>query len=225
MLLSLKTADGAPLSAEVRDLVVAGWAGRDRAAVDHHIAELADLGVAPPSSVPLYYRVSAGLLTTAPRVQVLGADSSGEAEAVVLSVGGSLWVGIASDHTDRKVESYSVAVSKQMCVKPMGAEVWPFAEVADHWDDLILRSYATIGGERVLYQVGGVSSLVRPEDLIAGWEAAHGRFADGQAMLCGTVPAIGGIRPADRFEIVLEDPVRKRSLTHAYAMDVLPVVA
>lgn len=224
-MLNLKSADGAPLSCEVRDLIVAGWAGRDRAAVDHHIAELAELGVAPPSQVPLYYRVSADRLTTDSRVQVLGAESSGEAEAIVLSIGGVLWVGIASDHTDRKVESYSVAVSKEMCPKPMGAELWPFAEVADHWDELVLRSYATIGGDRVLYQEGKVASLLRPEDLISGWEAAHGRFADGQAMLCGTVPAIGGIRPAERFEIVLEDPLRRRSLSHAYSMEILPVVA
>ncbi len=222
---NLKTADGTALAAEVRELIVAGWAGRDRAAVDHHIAELAELGVAPPSSVPLYYRVSAGRLTTAPRVQVLGADGSGEAEAVILGAAGRLWVGIGSDHTDRKVESYSVAVSKEMCPKPMGETVWPFAEVADHWDELILRSFATIGGERVLYQEGAVSALLPPGELIAGWEAAHGRFGDGQAMLCGTLPAIGGIRPAERFEIELEDPVRKRRLSHAYVMDVLPVVA
>jgi hypothetical protein len=224
-MLTLKTPDGLDLAVEVRDLIVAGWAGRDRAAVDHHIAELAELGVAPPSSVPLYYRVSADRLTTAPRLQVLGGDGSGEAEAVILGANGRLWVGVGSDHTDRKVESYSVAVSKEMCPKPMGASVWAFDEVKDHWDELILRSFATVGGARVLYQEGKVSALLPPAVLVAGWEALHGPFGDGRAMLCGTLPAIGGIRPADRFEIELEDPVLRRRLTHAYEVEVLPVVA
>ena len=50
-MLTLHAADGATLAVEIHELIVAGWAGRDRAAVDHHIAELAELGVAPPSSV------------------------------------------------------------------------------------------------------------------------------------------------------------------------------
>lgn len=225
MLLNLRTPDGAPLAAEIHDLIVAGWAGRDRAAVDHHIRELAELGVAPPSTVPLYYRVSADRLTTSPKLQFTGGESSGEAEAVILGIGGKLWVGIGSDHTDRKVEAYSVAVSKQMCEKPVGPVVWPYDEVAPHWDSLILRSYATISGERVLYQEGTVAGLLHPSELIAGWNKAHRGFADGCAMLCGTLAAIGGVRPAERFEIVLEDPVLKRNLNHTYDVEVLPVVA
>ena len=34
---------------------------------------------------------------------------------------GRIFVGLGSDHTDRKVETYSVTVSKQMCDKPDGA--------------------------------------------------------------------------------------------------------
>jgi hypothetical protein len=44
-------------------------------------------------------------------------------------------------------------------------------------------------------------------------------------MFCGTLGAIGGIRPASRFEMELEDPVLERTLRHAYAIDVLPVVS
>ena len=32
---------------------------------------------------------------------------------------GRIFVGCGSDHTDRKVEAYSVTVSKQMCDKPI----------------------------------------------------------------------------------------------------------
>ncbi len=51
------------LTVAPRRLVVAGWTGRDPAAIEHHIAELEAIGVPRPSSVPLYYRVGANLLT------------------------------------------------------------------------------------------------------------------------------------------------------------------
>ena len=44
-------------------------------------------------------------------------------------------------------------------------------------------------------------------------------------MFCGTLAAIGGIRPASRFEVELEDPVLGRTLRHAYDIDALPVVS
>ena len=52
--------DGRPF--DINDLVIAGWTGRDVAALNHHIEELKAIGVQPPSKVPLYYRVAASLL-------------------------------------------------------------------------------------------------------------------------------------------------------------------
>ena len=43
-------------------------------------------------------------------------------------------------------------------------------------------------------------------------------------MFGGTFAAMGGIRPADRFEYELEDPVLKRSIRHGYDVTVLPVL-
>jgi hypothetical protein len=43
-------------------------------------------------------------------------------------------------------------------------------------------------------------------------------------MFCGTLGAIGGIRPATRFEMELADPILGRSIRHAYDIEVLPVV-
>jgi len=148
---TFRTPEGGSLEIVVEQLVIAGWAARDLEAVEVHIRELEEIGVPRPSSVPLFYRVAADCLTTAARLQVLGGESSGEVEAVLLAdAQGGLWVGVGSDHTDRKVEAYSVAVSKQLCPKPVSAEVWPFAEVADHWDSLVLRSHVVIDGVQPL---------------------------------------------------------------------------
>lgn len=62
-----ETAAGA-LDVAVNDLIVAGWTARDRAGAQHHVEELAALGVPPPSRMPLYYRVSDMLLTQAPTI-------------------------------------------------------------------------------------------------------------------------------------------------------------
>jgi hypothetical protein len=215
---------GEATEAAITQLVIAGWTGRDIAAVEHHIEELARIGVAPPSAVPLFYRVAASLLTTAGMIEVLGDGSSGEAEAVLLSLPDGLWVGLGSDHTDRKVEAYSVAVSKQLCSKPLAPEAWPFEEVADHWDALILRSYVAEDGKRVPYQEGTLATNRTPRNLVQRY-AGDGGLPVGTAMLCGTVPVIGGIRPAGRFELELEDPVRGRTLRHGYDVRALPVVS
>ncbi len=92
-----------------RELVIAGWTGRDEAAIRHHIEELAGIGVPRPSSVPLFYRGSVDLLTQSETLQVVGAETSGEVEAVLVALADGLWVTVGSDHTDRKSESWSVA--------------------------------------------------------------------------------------------------------------------
>jgi len=43
-------------------------------------------------------------------------------------------------------------------------------------------------------------------------------------MMGGTMSAIGGIRPASRFEMELEDPVTGDRIIHAYDIEALPVV-
>lgn len=212
------------ISLELETLVIAGWAGRDEAAIQHHIHELAAIGVPPPSSVPVFYRGAASLVTQSRRVEVLGPDSSGEIEPVILSLADGLWVTVGSDHTDRKAETYGIALSKQMCAKPVGTMLWKYDEVAPHWDDLVLRAHAVIGGERVLYQEGPLAALRPPADLIARW-TGRDTLLPATLMFGGTLGAIGGIRPAARFEMELVDPVLKRAMSHAYDIVDLPVVS
>lgn len=207
----------------IRRGVIAGWTGRDAAAVEHHIAELEKLGVARPASVPIFYRVAASRFTTAGAIEVAGGESSGEVEFVLVQHGGRLYVGVGSDHTDRKVETYNVTVSKQVCEKPLAPALWAYEDVRTHWERLVLRSYACRGGERVLYQEGTVAAMRAPEELIARY-AGDGGLEDGTIMFCGTLAAKGGIRPAPRFEFELEDPVRDFRIAHGYDVVSLPVM-
>jgi len=225
MTLSLTVLDDAgeqPLSVSVDHLVIAGWAARDTAKQQHHIDELAAIGVKPPTETPTFYRTAAARLTTAPRIECVGGASSGEAETVVFCHDGTLYVGVGSDHTDREAEAHGIALSKQMCDKPVAAQVWRMDDVADHWDQLILRSWRWKNGTRHLYQEGAVSSLLTPDDVIARYTGGKG-LSDGMAVFGGTMPAIGGIRAGDRFDCELEDPVRGRSIRFGYDIVVLPV--
>lgn len=211
---------GGGIDAVIDDLIVAGWTGRDGKAVQHHIDELTAIGVTPPSRVPLFYRVSNTLATQAPEIQVLGEETSGEAEPLLLNIADALWLGLGSDHTDRVLEAVSVAASKQACAKPVAHGLWPLKEVEDHPDRLVLRCHIKQADGWSLYQEGTLAAL-RPLDALA----RDAGLAPGGAMLCGTVPAIGAIRPASAWRMELEDPVRERSLALSYSVTTLPVVA
>jgi len=196
------------------ELVIAGWTGRDQAALHKHIKELEEIGVKPPKSTPIFYRVAASLFTYGNEIQVSGPDTSGEVEFVLMK-GEELRVCVGSDHTDRKTETIGVSLSKQLCAKPVSPESWSYAEVKPHWEKLVLRSWTD--GE--LYQEGPVTAMRAPEDLLQ----RYGGLRPGWAMFCGTLAAKGGIRPGKVFRMELEDPVLKRKLKHEYSIKVLPV--
>jgi len=196
------------------ELVIAGWTGRDEAALRKHIRELEEIGVKAPKTTPIFYRVSASLFTHETAIQVSGPDTSGEVEFVLMQEK-ELRVAVGSDHTDRKAETIGVSLSKQLCAKPISRESWRYDEVKPHWEKLVLRAWAD--GE--LYQEGPVTAMRSPEDLLQ----RYGGLKNGWAMFCGTLAAKGGIRPAGRFAMELEDPVLKRKLMHEYRINALPI--
>lgn len=220
--LQFQVAGGGALALDIQRLIIAGWTGRDAEAVNHHIRELEEIGVKPPSAVPCFYPLAASLLTTGAVLEVPREDSSGETEFVLLQDSDALYIGIGSDHTDRKVEAYDVTVSKQMCAKPVGTEVWRFDEVAGHWDQLQMRCWRVRDGRRALYQEGGVTRLLDPRDLIRRLTGDDALPA-GTAMFCGTQAVIGELGHGEAFEVELHDPVRNRTLRHAYRVQSLAV--
>jgi hypothetical protein len=217
------TVAGVPVNIDISRLIIAGWTGRDPEAVNHHIAELAQIGVQPPREVPMFYRVGASLMTQANAIEVIGADSSGEVEFVLVSSGDRIFVGVGSDHTDRKVETYGVTVSKQVCAKPVSSELWPLDEIETHWDQLILRSFVTRAGERILYQEGSVARMLAPKELIARLPDSPGALPSGTAMFCGTLPALGPVAGGELFEVELIDSLRNKRLDHRYAVHSLAI--
>ncbi|MDP5365479.1 MAG: DUF2848 domain-containing protein [Paracoccaceae bacterium] len=217
-----------PVQIEITQGVIAGWTGRNADAVNHHIAELAEIGVPAPSTVPLYYRVSDLMFTTAPVIQCLDDTSSGEAEPTLIDDGTRLYLGLGSDHTDRKLEAYSVAHSKQICPKPMAPVLWDFDEVAGHLDEIRIRSFIKEGDEWVAYQEGTLASIRPLSELLAGSPATQGgtRLQPGTAMMCGTFAVLsGGVRPANAFRMEMIDDRLGRRIEHGYHMVSLPVIA
>jgi hypothetical protein len=207
----------------IAKLIIAGWTGRDKAKMEEHIVELEKLGVKRPPSTPVFYRASAARLTRAPVIEVPGTASSGEIEPFLINDGGQILMGLASDHTEREVEAYNITVSKQMCDKPCSSQLWPLEDVKDHWDRLEMTSYIEEQGSEIIYQQGTLSAMLTPDDLFAALKREGEAFEPGTAMLCGTLPAQGGVRPSQSFEMTLNDPALGRGMSHRYEVVTLPV--
>ncbi|MEQ8658866.1 MAG: DUF2848 domain-containing protein [Hyphomicrobiales bacterium] len=212
--------DAGPLTVTPTALATAGFTGRDEAAVRHHIDELAELGVAPPSQVPLFYQLSPNLLCQTEELTVIGTESSGEVEPFLLRADGELWLGLGSDHTDRAFETTSIAHSKQLCGKPVAGELWRYADVKDRLDALELSSTIEVNGQQVIYQEGTLAGIRPLEELLE-----RHPLGEGEAMLCGTLGAIDGVRPSAKFSMKLADPQSGRAISAAYTVRTLPVVA
>lgn len=196
--------------------VVAGYTGRDSAAVQHHIDELAAIGVAPPPQVPMVYPMPDGAVTSAAQLSVTGDNTSGEVEPVLIRHAGRFYLGVGSDHTDRTLETVDIGESKAVCPKPIGETVVPIENWAEFdWDHCLVRS--TVDG--VVYQDGTLAGLRRPDDL---WAIVAERLGltDDENVVCfaGTLPLIdGAFVPGRDWELQITVPGGEL-LTHTYSI-------
>ncbi|MGH7653481.1 MAG: DUF2848 domain-containing protein [Gemmatimonadaceae bacterium] len=210
------TAESVLDPAGVRELIIAGWTGRDAARVEAHVRELEVEGIPRPPRTPMFYQLAPALLTTADAITVIGGATSGEVECLLVSRADGLWVGLASDHTDRALERTSVAKSKQVCHKPAARTLWRFDDVAPHWDQLELRSFIDVDGTRTAYQTGTAAAMLPPKAMVKDLTARGGTFEAGAVIFCGTLATLSAIRSSPRFEMELRDPVLGRTIRHAY---------
>lgn len=197
-----------------------GYTGRDQAAVRKHIEELEKEGIAPPPSVPACFQKTAGGITTADRLEVVSPETSGEIEFVLLVEGEEIYVGVGSDHTDRALEKLDILKSKQVNPAPVSKSLWKFREIEGHWDEIEIRSWATVEGEEVLYQQATLGSILTPDALLGLSRERVSGPLDRIALFSGT-PALqtGGFVFAEHFKGELYDPVFDRRLTVAYAIE------
>jgi 4-hydroxyphenylacetate 3-monooxygenase len=169
--------------------VVAGYTGRDAAAVQHHIDELAAIGVAPPPAVPMFYPVESVTVSAAAALAVAGERTSGEIEPLYIRHRGRYYLGIASDHTDRHVEMLDIGDSKRACPKPVAGTVVAIPELGGlSLDECRARSW--VDGR--LYQDGTLDKLRTPANVVELLLERTG-IGDGDFVcLGGTLPVIGG---------------------------------
>ncbi len=212
--------DGADREFAPEVLVVIGYAGRNRAAVEHHIDELAELGVPRPATIPLFMVFPPGLVSQAPSITVAGSQSSGEAEIVLVVDGDEVFVTVGSDHTDRVLEAVDIVASKAVCPKPLAVSGWPATAVGDRWEDLTLSSRIDGG---VAYQDGSAGANLPPLELVDSIPWA-GRRPRCFVAFTGTVPVIGDIRPSTEFRAELSGPGLV-PLELSYRVEVVPQLA
>ncbi len=216
------TVDDTIVQLPIDRLVIAGWVGKDSAALQKHIDELAKLGIDPPSRTPTYMNLAPATLTTSSQMQVVGDSSSGEVECVVVTArDGQRYLSVGSDHTDREFEQYGIPASKQMCSKPVAAKAWAYSEVEDHLGSLILRSWMLVDGQQHLYQEGSLSDNLDLTDLLQNIPDSCISAGESFCLFCGTFAAIGGLKYGEHFEFELYDPILNRRITHGYDVEVL----
>lgn len=212
---------GKQMEATPKRLLIAGYTGKDQASVKKHIDELREIGVPAPPQVPMIYDVSTNLLTTSPSISVVQESSSGEAEVVIMNVEGKWYVGLGSDHTDRELEKLSIQKSKQVCSKPISTQFWLLDDIESRWDDIEMRSWMFVNGEKKEYQTGTLGEFLHPKELIK-IITERGYYSEDLMVFCGTLPIVTGeFIYGDGFSAELYDALTDRKIQLDYKVHIL----
>lgn len=219
-------AGGGSTEVDVRYALNCGYAGRDTEQVQHHIDELAELGIPGPSTIPTLYPLSATLVSQAGEAQVAHAQTSGEAEWALIVPDGAAGpddylVTAACDHTDRALEVHGVAWSKQSAPDVLGDLAWRWGDVRDSFDTFTLRGWVTNDGVEEMIQDGSPALLLSPDYWIDRLGEA-GLLRPGTVVMSGTIPMKAGVDQfADAWRVELAAPDGTASTTK-YTVEVLP---
>ncbi len=219
--LTLEKKDGLqPLNFNFNRMVNAGYVGRNQEEVRRHIEELARKGIPAPKTTPVLYPVVCRALTTDQEIEVYEKETSGEVEFVLLIVDpNEIYVALGSDHTDRHLEESDIPRSKQICPNIMTQTVWLLDEVADHWDDLLIRSTVVKDGEEVTYQEGRLASIMTPAELMEFVESKIPEPLNNTIIYSGTLGLLPGeFLFSDKFSAELIDETLDRRLALEYTV-------
>lgn len=201
----------------VEKSVCIGFSGRNQEIVRLHIEELAKEGIPAPPEVPMVYPVSNLLVTQNSDVQILGEQTSGEIEFIILISLEGKYITVGSDHTDRKLEAISIPYAKQICPKPIANEAWLLEEVIPHWDQLLLKCDIELNNQWELYQEGSVAAVLPVQEIVEFALKRNCITENGTVIFCGTVPINGGgFKYGSAYRLTISDPILDRCISHVY---------
>lgn len=192
-----------------------GSATRDPAVAVPHQEEVAKSGIHIAFDIPAprIYPIARHALTQDDEIFVQSEATSGEVE-IVIHVADQIYVGVGSDHTDRTLETVSIQGSKQACPNHLAPVLWPFDEIADDWDQCVLRSW--VDGR--LYQEVGVDAFLKPADILGIVRERVGDLPERDfTVFCGTIVSVDkalGFGANWRYQ--LEDPGNDRRIEASY---------
>jgi hypothetical protein len=203
-----------------QNLIVMGFTPRDEKVLNELFTALRKIGGVIPDKTPMTYPLSTELLTTKKDIYVVGNDTNGEVEYLIVSFNGEIYIGVGSDHADKNIESFHIHKSKQLCAKHMCKEVWKWTEVKDHWDNLVLESRYTVNGVEELYQKNIAEVMLRPETIIQTVEDYyHQKLSDFDCVIfSGSIPTLNGFRFGEHFQYSLYDPIMNRKISSEYSI-------
>ncbi|TRW77548.1 DUF2848 domain-containing protein [Mycolicibacterium sp. 018/SC-01/001] len=220
-MLTFELPDGSTVAVQPATVLNAGYAGRNQDEVAAHIAELAELGVPAPSVTPALYPVSPYLAQQTDIVHAQHDHTSGEAEwALVITDDEDVLLTVACDHTDRTLETHSVAWSKNAAPDVLGTKAWRLSEIADRLDEITLKAW--VGADETLIQSGSMADLLGP-DYWLGVLRERGWFRPGTVLLSGTITMLPDVDQfADAWKVELSDPATGFTSTCRYRIQLMP---
>ncbi|MEH3138702.1 MAG: DUF2848 domain-containing protein [Mycobacterium kyogaense] len=220
-MLTFELPDGSTVTVEPTTVLNAGYAGRNQEEVAAHIAELAELGVPAPSVTPALYPVSPYLAQQTDTVHTQHDHTSGEAEwALVITDDEDVLLTVACDHTDRTLETHSVAWSKNAAPDVLGTKAWRLRDIADRLDEITLKAW--VGADETLIQSGTMADLLDP-DYWVGVLRERGLFRPGTVLLSGTITMLPEVNQfADAWKVELSDPATGFTSTCQYRTKAMP---
>ena len=220
------------LSIPVGSVAGVRYASRDVEAMREELDEMIERNKHFSSATrtnPSIFRLGRYLLTQGHEFEVQGALTGGEAEVVVIRMGGDLYVSVGSDQCDRELDPLYPDKPKQMCPHPIARSGWYYEDVREHWDSLRIYSHVVVDNYTIPLQDSDLSELVDLDyllemDLVAA-------LTDPMVLFCGAVPflesagelidkyqvaesALDGV--GEEFLVRLHDPELQRTIEHRY---------
>ena len=158
------------------------------------------------------FPVSVERLSCGDAIEVLGNGTRGQGAVALIGSSAGALLGIGSDHVDTALAD-DPGRARQICAKPLARRAWRFSEIADHLEDIALRTEAVDGAGRSRETEIALSE-------IAGLPG-DGSVAAGTVILAHPGGDAGALPGPAGVTVTLEDRRLARRLTHRYAVRVL----